>query len=481
MRSTTPRCRALPPGFLALLLLAAPAAAQTGGLEAGQRLAVDSVFAAFDRADSPGCAVGVYRGGALAYARGYGLADLEHRVPIAAHTVFDIGSTSKQFSAAAIALLAADGVLSIDDDVRRWVPELPDYGERITIRHLLNHTSGLRDYIALLTLGGARTDDVTTADQALAAIVRQGELNFSPGAEYLYSNSGFFLLSVIVERASGQSLRNLARARIFDPLGMRATHYLGSYDDVVPGRASAYAPRPGGGWRLDVSRWLQTGDGAVFTTVEELLHWDENFHSPRVGGQALLDALHVRGVLTNGDTLPYALGLILGSHRGARTVSHGGSWGGYRAELLRFPDARTSLAVLCNAANANAPALARQAADAVLGSTLAPPAPPVTTPSGAATPASVPDFVTLTGAQLATIAGTFHSAELDARFQLVAQDGGVVLLRPPGLRQPLLAVGADELTAGGARLRLQRDASGVVSAFLLDVGRVRNLRFTRVE
>ena len=205
---------------------------------------VDSIFAAYDRPDAPGCAVGVYRDGRIQYARGYGLADLEHRVPITPATVFDIGSTSKQFTAATILLLEQEGKLSLDDDVRRFLPELPAYERPITIRHLLHHTSGLRDYIGLLRLAGVRTDDVATADDALQMLVRQRALNFAPGDEHLYSNSGYFLLSLIVERAAGRSLRDEARDRIFAPLGMTRTAYLGSYHDVVPDRAIGIWPVP---------------------------------------------------------------------------------------------------------------------------------------------------------------------------------------------------------------------------------------------
>lgn len=333
---------------------------------------VDAIFADWDRADSPGCALGVYHHGTLAYTRGYGMADLERHVPIAPHTVFDIGSTSKQFAAASIVLLQQDGRLTLDDSIRKWVPELPSYAAPITIRHMLLHTSGLRDYIGLLTLAGISTDSVTDADDALRIIARQKALNFEPGAEHLYSNSGYFLLSVIVERASGKTLQAFARERIFTPLGMTRTHYLGSYDDVVSDRALAYEPRPDGTMRLDVSRWLQVGDGAVFTNVEELLRWDSNFYEPAVGGEALLRELQAPGALADGTKLNYALGLGVGTYRGQRTVSHGGSWGGYRAELLRFPDQHFSVATLCNLGSINPTRLARRVADVYLEDVLAP-------------------------------------------------------------------------------------------------------------
>ena len=326
--------RAVGPGvFLSALLLSAnTVSAQRFAPDPG----VDAVFAEYDRPDAPGCAVGVYQDGVVRYARGYGLADLERRVPISPETVFDIGSTSKQFTATAILLLAQEGKLSLDDNVRRFIPELPEYQRPITVRHLLHHTSGVRDYIGLLRLAGMRYDDVTTDDDAFQMIIRQHALNFAPGDEHLYSNSGYFLLSLIVERVAGRSLREEARERIFVPLGMQHTSYLGSYSDVIPNRALGYEP-DGDGYRTDMPRWLQLGDGAVFTTVVDLLHWEKNFRSTQVGGPALQDALHTRGILTSGEVLTYAAGLMHGEHRGLATVFHGGSWGGYVAELAAVP------------------------------------------------------------------------------------------------------------------------------------------------
>jgi CubicO group peptidase (beta-lactamase class C family) len=531
---------------------------------------IDSIFAEWDRPDSPGCALGVYRDGQIVYSRGYGMADLERNVPITPHTVFDIGSTSKQFTAASILLLAQQGKLSLDDDARTHIPELPAYSAPITIRHLLHHTSGLRDYIGLLTLGGARIDDVTTDEDALAIIARQKELNFPPGTEHLYSNSGYFLLSVIVERASGTSLRDFAREHIFAPLGMTRTHYLGSYDDIVPDRALAYSPRPGGGLRTDMSRWLQLGDGAVFTTVEELLRWDANFYDPKVGGPAMLGELQTTGTLADGKTLRYALGLSIDDYRGQRTVSHGGSWGGYRAELLRFPDRHFSVATLCNLGTTNPSALSRQVADVYLAEVLSPvaaapaPAPRAVSsgsrpnvperilrelagtyrsqtratrvlvldggalyltigggryelaPRSATTfdvlgaPAQVAltfeppragrarqlrwtvegqdpvdferiELVTPTAAELAAFAGTYTSEELQATHTVVVTGGNLVLRRRGASPQTLRPLTRDEFAAASATLRFTRGNGGEVTGYLMDLGRIRNLRFERAQ
>ncbi|MGH7443605.1 MAG: serine hydrolase domain-containing protein, partial [Longimicrobiales bacterium] len=360
---------------------------------------------------------------------------------IDAGTVFDIGSTSKQFTAAALVLLANDGRLSLDDDVREYIPELPDYGSTLTIRHLLNHTSGLRDYIGLMTMAGTDIDDVTGDDEALAAIARQRALNFAPGAEWLYSNSGYFLASLIVKRVSGKSLPEFARVRIFEPLGMRSTLFRDDYRLVIHGRASAYAPSQDGTYAIDMSSWQQTGDGAVFTTVEDLLLWDRNFYEPRVGGQPLLSALQTRGTLTNGDTLSYALGLFIDEYRGARTVSHGGSWGGYRAELLRFPDEHFSVAVLCNLATTNPSALAERVADIYLAGRLSAP-----DEGNVASLAARRPTVTLAEAQLRRWTGTYQdSASGDVR-RVTLKDGALTLAAF-GRDWPLTPVAETKFTA----------------------------------
>jgi len=352
----------------ALLALAPPGRPAAQSLPDSLARRVDRVFAAYDRTDSPGCAVGIYRNGAIRYARGYGMANLELGIAISPRTIFDLGSTSKQFTAFAIALLARDGALTLDDPVRRHVPELGPAADRVTLRHLLHHTSGIRDYLTLMSLAGVRFDDVTTADDALRLLARQQATNFPPGTEYLYSNSGYFLLSVVVERAGGRSLRAFAAERIFGPLGMRHTHFHDDHTMVVPDRATGYAPAPGGGggYVVDMSNFEQTGDGAVYTSVEDLARWDGNFVEPVVGDAALIREQHRVGVLADGRALDYAAGLVIGTHGGLPTVSHGGSWAGYRAELLRFPGDSLTVACLCNRADAGPGRLAREVAEVLL-------------------------------------------------------------------------------------------------------------------
>src|SRR6266849_5272194 len=263
--------------FLALIGFALLLAA--GGVVNAQEKfakAADEVFADLTKSGSPGCALAVARGGKIIYEKGYGRANIEDDVEITPRTVFDIGSTSKQFTSASILLLEKQGKLSLQDDVRKYVPEIPDYGHKITILHLLNHTSGLRDYLTLFDLAGVNTDSVTTDDDALAIIARQKAPNFEPGSEWLYSNSGFFLLSVIVKRVSGKTLRDFAAENIFEPLQMNQTVIRNDHTQLVPGRALAYNPNEAGtGFTLGVSYFEQTGDGALHTSVEDLLKWDE--------------------------------------------------------------------------------------------------------------------------------------------------------------------------------------------------------------
>lgn len=328
---------------------------------------IDAIFAEYAKPGSPGCAFALFERGRVLYDKGYGLASIEHDVAIdPKQTVFDIGSTSKQFTAASILLLAQDGKLALNDYVRKYIPELPGYFDKVTLDHLLNHTGGVRDYIGLLMLGGINIEDHTTDADALRAIARQRALDFVPGSEHSYSNSGYFLLSLVVKKASGKSLREFAQERIFKPLGMQQTRILDNHTQVVPHRASSYEPGPDGVWVLSTSAWEQTGDGQVQTTVMDLARWDANFYEPKVGGSALIEQLQQVGTLNDGKLITYARGLMIDDYRGLRSVSHGGSWMGFRAELLRFPKQGIAAAALCNVGSSQPSTLLRAVADIVL-------------------------------------------------------------------------------------------------------------------
>ena len=338
-------------------------------MSAADRARIDAVFADQNKPHVPGCALGVMRNGALAYGRGYGWADLERNVPITTASLFDIGSTSKQFAAASIALLVAEHKLSYSDDVRKYIPELPDYsagGAPITIDNLMRHTSGLRDYTGLLVLAGHTLEEATTDSQALARIVRQRHLNFPTGSKFEYSNTGYFLLSVIVQRVTGKPLADFARERIFLPLGMTHTRYRNHAAMLIPNRALGYAPDDSGGFRNSMSNWEQTGDGAVQLSIDDALKWDENYYHPRVGGAQMVREMQTRGTLANGDSITYARGLFIGHYRGLRRMEHGGDWVGYHAAYSRFPDQHTSVMILCNSDGISPSELADKVSDIVL-------------------------------------------------------------------------------------------------------------------
>ena len=419
---------------LAVLAFVRPLHSQ--GLPDSTRQQVDRVFAAYDRTDSPGCALGVYRDGEIGYARGYGMANLELGIAITPGTFFDIGSTSKQFTAFAIALLEQEGRLSQADPVRKYLPELGRYADSITVAQLVHHTSGLRDYLVLMGLAGFRDEDWTDGGDALRFIARQKEANFPPNSEYLYSNTGYFLLSEIVERVSGQTLRPFAEARIFRPLGMRGSHFHDDHTMIVPSRATGYAPKDSGGYGIAMSDWEQTGDGAVQTSVEELLLWDRNFYAGTVGGMDLVRRQQVPWVLRDGTALDYASGLRVVKYRGLNTVRHGGAWAGYRAELLRFPDQRTSIAALCNRGDANPSALADRVSDIILAGQME--AAPV------AAPGPVAEAVRLPIEMLRQRVGTWRGRRT-GEIRSIVLEGDRLVWRFGGGTVPLTPLAADRL------------------------------------
>jgi CubicO group peptidase (beta-lactamase class C family) len=351
-----------------------PASADTSaGADGTVQTRVDAVFADLDSTHSPGCAAAIFQDGEILYANGYGMANLEHGIPITPKTVFDIGSTSKQFTAAAIALLALDGKLSLDDDIREYIPELPMYDRTITVRHLLHHTSGVRDYGALLALSGTDDHNFFTYEELVDLTARQKNLNFLPGDDHLYSNTGYILLAVVVERVAGVTFGEFVTERIFEPLGMDSTLIYEDRDRLVPNRATGYSWGDDGEPRIDhYWNFALAGDGQVLTTVEDLLQWDTNFYDPKVGGEEFLAMMLTRGVLTNGEEIPYALGLYHGDYRGVKTVHHGGAWGGFRAQFVRVPEHRLSAVVLCNLGSSGPDDRAHQILDIVLEESLEP-------------------------------------------------------------------------------------------------------------
>lgn len=351
---------------LLVLCLATPARAD----ELTDR--VDKLFARWDKPGTPGCSLGVVRDGRLVYERSYGQADVEQDRRIGPDTVFHIASISKQFTAFAVLLLERDGKLSLDDDVRKHLPELHDFGRTITLRHLLLHTSGLRDQWDLLVLAGWRMSDVITEDDVFRLVCRQRELNFDPGERHLYSNTGYTLAARVVERASGQSFREFTRRRIFEPLGMKHTRFPADHEQIVPGRARSYNPTGPGAYRNAILSYGTAGATSLLTTVSDLARWDQNFYEPRVGDQKLIARLQEAGTLNDGKKIDYALGVEHDEYRGLKCVEHGGSDAGFRCDLIRFPTERFSVIILANTSDVNAGNLTRQVTGLYLADKLKP-------------------------------------------------------------------------------------------------------------
>ena len=552
----------------AFVLAALPAAAQAQhiiGARDARALRADSVFRRFDRTNAPGCALGVYQNGQVLYARGYGMASLEHGIALGPRSVLDVGSISKQFTAMAMLLLAREGKLSLDDPIRKLFPEMPPYADGITWRRALSQTSGLRD---LWTMWGqtGRTFRGDTVD-ALRVITRAAEPNYAPGARYLYTNSGWILAAQAVYRLTGQTLAQFAEARIFAPLGMRDTRYFGDNAMVIPGLATAYGPTPGGGFGVERNTYdgAIVGAGGVHTTIEDFGRWLDNYDRLLVGDADIVRTMTTPTALTDGTparsgfTQAYAVGLNAGTLRGLPVNSHGGSWAGYRGHFLRFPDQRFAVATFCNVSNAGPDSLARQVAGVYLGDRMEPdtasawgaaldalPAASVSATERSAITGNwrnvalgqvqrirlvsdtlvalggerarvVPlgsgryrlgrgtelrleagggrlrirsatdtatyvrvDSVALTPAQLVEFAGEYRNDEIETTHSWRVEKGALVAYVAGRRLGTLESVYRDGFVRGGSVIEVARDLRGRITGFVVQAGRVRNLRFTRV-
>jgi len=334
---------------------------------------VDQLFAEWNQSDSPGAALAVIKDGAVIYRRGYGSANLEHDIPITPTTVFDIASVSKQFAGMAIAMMMEQGKISLDDDIHKHLPEVPDFGKTITIRHLVHHISGIRDWVQSLAIAGWRMDDVITFQHIMKMVRHQKELNHDPGDEYIYSNTNYNLLAEIVMRLSGQTFREYTDANIFKPLGMTNTHFHDDHEMIVKNKACSYYK--GDEFKISVNNLMALGSSSLNSTVEDLAKWIINFDENRVGGAAVIEQMHQQGVLNNGEKISYAFGLNVSEYRGLRNANHSGSWAGFRSHLIHFPEQRFGVVILSNLAGIGIGGLARQVVDIYLADQLAPEAP----------------------------------------------------------------------------------------------------------
>ncbi|MGL6267820.1 MAG: serine hydrolase domain-containing protein [Chitinophagaceae bacterium] len=309
---------------------------------------IDALFGRWNNPTSPGCVIGVIRNDSLIYAKGYGMANLEYGIPNSSETIFHMASVSKQFTAYCIVLLAKQGRLNLDDDIHKYLPWVPDFKEKITVRQLLNHTSGIRDQWQLLAIAGTRLDDVITQDQIIKILSKQQALNSKPGERYNYSNSGFTMLSEIVKSVSGKSLRQFADSAIFIPLGMKNTHVHDDYTEIVKNRAYSYQRKNGSQFSNSVLSYSNSGATSLFTNINDLSKWVMNFYNPIVGEARLIEQLTEKGKLNNGKELNYALGIIVNQYKGWKQYTHNGSDAGFRTYLSVFPELKTGVIVFSN-------------------------------------------------------------------------------------------------------------------------------------
>ncbi|MDQ3710860.1 MAG: beta-lactamase family protein [Acidobacteriota bacterium] len=382
---------------------------------------VDAFLSQWDKNDMPGCSVGAVKDGKLVYKRGFGMANLDYDVPNTPSTLFNLASTSKQFTAASIALLAQQGKLSLDDDIRKYIPEIPKYDDTITIRYLIHHTSGIRDYQALVTFGGLGVDNDYSDKDILNILARQKNLSFKPGAKHQYSNSGYHLLGIIVGRVSGKSLRAFAEENIFKPLGMKNTLFYDNRFEVIKNRASGYMVGPDKRIRARSSLFDLVGGGGVLTTVEDLYLWDQNFYEPKVGNKELISLLTTPGTLNSGEKMDYAFGLVRTEYKGLPVIQHGGNMSGYRAQISRFPEQKFTAIALCNNMALSQHVIVHKLADIYLDGQF-----PTGLPTQKRVKESLPEAIALSEKEALRYAGIYANLETGTVFKLSLKDGKLI-------------------------------------------------------
>ncbi|HQQ98743.1 MAG TPA: serine hydrolase domain-containing protein [Cyclobacteriaceae bacterium] len=462
--------------FVALLIYST----SIGQLSSAERQQVDEVFKNWSGKDSPGAAQGIVQDGKLIYSRGYGLADLEHNVPITDSTIFYIGSVSKQFVTMGLLLLEEQGKLSLDDRIQKYLPDFPEYGAPLTIRHFIHHTSGVRDNLTLWILSGQDLLDHIDKGEMYQMIRRQKELNFAPGEKYLYSNSCYFLLGLIIETVSGESLRDFGQHQLFGPLGMNHTFFGDDNTRIIKNRAFSYQAVQGG-FQNQIMRFDLVGSGGVYSNIRDLYLWDQNFYHNKLGkrSQALIDKMHVEGKLNNGSSSGYAFAIINGKYRGQPTVSHTGALAGYRSHLLRFPTQKTSVIILGNVIPFPIDQLPYRVADIVLKQKLG----PVENASSSSTEKASIATPSVPIADPSQFIGSFYSEELDVTYAVTSEGNNLFASIRGRKPMPMKSTGADlfdvQLPGAEIKMHFERDSPGKVTGFSIDAGRVTHISFIK--
>jgi CubicO group peptidase (beta-lactamase class C family) len=425
---------------------------------------VDSLLAMYDEPGSPGAAVAVVSQGRVVYMRGRGLANLEYGIPVTPETVFDAASLSKQFTAFAIVLLVQRGDLDLDEDIRTYIPDVPDFGEMITLRHLIHHTSGLRGTLNSLAMAGWKVGDVVSREQIMKMIRSQRELNYRPGDEYLYVNTGYLLMVEIVERVMGQAFDEWTKTHIFAPLGMNNTFFHADFEQVVPNRAYSYheSEEDSGAFKKSLNNIYFVGPSGLLTTVADLVKWVRNFDDARLGGRGAIEQMHERGVLNNGETLPYSYGQFISEYRGMDRISHEGSIAGFRTCIARFPDQALAIIVLSNAAFTRPGRLASRIADLYL------------TEGSEEAADSVVDEITVDPAIYDDYAGRYELQGDDIMpaggIVLIRTEDTKLLIRPTGIPEDELSPLSEtsfRVAGEGVTVSFERNRSGAVSGLVV--------------
>jgi CubicO group peptidase (beta-lactamase class C family) len=438
---------------------------------------VDQLFEAYDKPDVPGCALAIIHEGAIIYKRGYGLANLEYDVPISPSTVFDIGSVSKQFTAACALLLEYQGKLKLEDDINKYVPEL-NYKQPVTLLNLIHHTSGIPDYLTLMGLAGMPFYNDYPEAQLIELIANQ-PLTFTPGKQHVYSNSGYFLLAEIIARVSGQSLNEFATEHIFRPLGMNDTQFYDDHTRVVKNRAMAYTPVEIG-FAIEQSMMDVVGDGGIFTTVEDLFLWDQNFYDNKLeGGQAFTEKLLKPGELSSGKKIAYSFGLHTTNYRGQKIVWHNGSWAGYLSEVARLPEQKLSIILLANRNDVPTSDIMTSLFNFLLADVLGPDDLPSLPPEKARE--QVEKFQILPE-DLQQYTGQYTNESLKARYTLTVSENTLVLSLPYNMGSVTLEpIEKDVFNGLGVHYEFKRDKERCVQELRLIVEQVKPLRFKKVK
>ena len=447
-------------------------------LNTNQQNRIDELFREWNKPGSPGAALGIMGQGKFLYTKGYGLADLEHDIPITDTSIFYIGSVSKQFVTMCILLLEEQGKIGLDDKVQKYLPDFPEYGAPLTIRHFIHHTSGVRDNLTLWGLAGNDYLDHIDKEEMYQLIRRQKELNFTPGERYLYSNSCYFMLGLIIEKISGESLNDFAQKNIFKPLGMHKTFFLDDNTRIIRNRAFSYH-RVNGNFKNQLMRYDLVGSGGMYSHVRDLFLWDQNFYHNKLGkgSQSLIDKMHTEGLLNSGKSSGYAFAVSNGTYRGVKTVSHGGALASYRSYLMRFPDQKTSIIILANATPMDIYSILMGVADIVLEKDLAPLA---VTEKSVQVNNSKGEEEKFVVDDVQPYTGSYYSEELDVHYQITKKDSqlyySIKWQKPVALHPAKQDLFNSE---DGISLKFERNNQNLVTGFRVNAGRVTDLRFTK--